>query len=119
MKFQFTDEPPYPRGFGVERWWSTEPDENGIVEVPQDHEKYDAIVERCKELDRLEAVDPEGEGSEDAPPEPDMSEYDEDDIVGMGYREMQSLASRFDDIKGNASEGKLEEELIMKVRNDG
>jgi soluble cytochrome b562 len=118
MKFQFTDDPPYPRGFGVERWWSTTPDENGIVEVPEDHEQYEEIVERCKELDRLEAVDPEGSDGDDTPPEPDMSQYTEDDIVGMDYREMQSLAGRFDGIKGNASEGELEEALILKVRNN-
>jgi len=119
MKYQFRDDPPYPQSFGVERWWSTEPDSDGIVEVPEDHDKYEAIVERCDSLDRLERVNEYKEPETiDEPDRDPLSGYTEEQIVTAEYRELQQIAGEYDDIKGNASEGEIEEALIYKLREE-
>jgi len=111
---ELNEEAPYPNTFGVERWWSDTPDEEGRLTIPDDHDKHDEIVARCKEVDRVTVLD-ESEGESEATPE--LSYYTESDIVEMDYREKQSLAGSFDDIQGNASDGELEEALILKVRD--
>lgn len=128
MKYQYNREresDPYPVTMGVERWFSSSVDENGRFDVPEDHPKIDEIEDRLQELGHEPVGGNDNSGSEsntDAGVGDDSEEatlpdsLTEDDVVNAEYRELQQLAGPFDDIKGNASQGELEEALITKLR---
>ena len=86
--------------------------EDGTFEVPEDTDNFEAIKARLIELGHkpVDAEEPE------APEEPDLTQFSEEDLVTMDYRELQSIASGFEDIQGNWPSGKLEEALIMRRR---
>lgn len=109
MQYQYNTDGDYPARMGVERWFSSEVDqETGVFEVPEDHERIDEIRERLEELGH----EPVGEQKATDP----LAGLTEDDIVRMEYRELQQIAGNLDDVKGNASEGEIEEALILKLR---
>ena len=86
--------------------------DDGTFEVPEDTDNFEAIKARLIELGH-EPVDAE----EPEPEEPDLTQFSEEDLVTMDYRELQSLGANFEDISGNWASGKLEEALIMRRRD--
>jgi len=102
--------------------------EEGTFEVPEDIDDYEATVERFVDHghELLDDVDDEQEDDDDSGDDQDpedetavqASDYSEDDLVAMGRNELRSIASQYDDINGNASEDKLREELILKLREE-
>ena len=96
-----------PQITGIRGVFRSEVDEDGIFEVSDS-----VSVETLKDHGYI-LVDEESESESE---EPDLSGFTEEDIVTMGYRELQQIAGEFEDIKGNASEGEIEEALINKLR---
>jgi len=118
MQYKFTTEAPYPVSFGVERYWSTTPDENGLVEVPEDHERYDEIVARCDSLERLERIE-KGDTTESEDPERDpLAGLTEEQVVTMDSQEIRGVASDHPDLDGRKGADELEEKIIMKLRGE-
>ena len=95
-----------PQITGIRGVFRAEVDEDGYFEVGDN-----VSVETLKDHGYILVDEPETESEE-----PDLSGFTEEDIVTMGYRELQQIAGDFEDIKGNASEGEIEEALINKLR---
>lgn len=94
-----------PQITGIRGVFRSEVDEDGYFEVGDS-----VSVETLREHGYI-LVEEQSESEE-----PDLSGFTEEDIVTMGYRGLQQIASDFEDIKGNASEGEIEEALINKLR---
>ena len=90
----------------------------GSVEVREDNtfevDEGKADIGTLKDVGHIPVDETPNEESDSE--EPDLSGYSEEDIVTMGYRELQQIAGDFEDIKGNVSEGEIEEALINKLR---
>ena len=114
MEYQYNagESENYPARMGVERWFSAEVDpETGTFSVPEDHDRFDEIQARLEELGHT----PVNADTDDTYP---LEGLTEDDIVGMGYDALRSLASDCDDVDGRMSKEKIQEALILKVRGD-
>ena len=98
-----------PQITGIRGVFRAEVDEDGYFEVSDS-----VSIETLKEHGYILVDETAEEESESE--EPDLSGFTEEDIVTMGYRELQQIAGDFEDIKGNASEGEIEEALINKLR---
>ena len=94
---------------------------DGEFEVDPGRDDYDELAERLVELghepidDTDEGGDGDGGETEGAPP---ASAFGETEIVEMGYRDKQAIASRYDHIPGNASSDELTESLIEQRREE-
>ena len=100
-----------PQITGIRGVFKAEPDEDGYFTVGKSV-SVDTLKEHGYEIAEHTSEDePESESEE-----PDLSGFTEEDIVMMDYRELQQIAGDFEDIKGNASEGEIEEALINKLR---
>ena len=109
MKFKHPKGTDSPQITGIRGVFRAKPDENGVFEV--DGRKVDLETMEAHGYEPLEET---GDSQT-----PDLSAYSEEDIVTMSYRELQSIASDFEDIAGNAPKGEIEEALITRLRDDG
>ena len=101
--------------------------EDGVFEVDDERDDFDDVVERLvaagheplEESDDEDTEEPDQEdvdGDQDEAAPPRAGDFDEEEIVAMGYDELQSIAVGYDDIPGNASKDALTEALIEQHR---
>ena len=118
FKVPNTDGKP-PARTGVHPHFSTPVDpEDGTFELPDDHPQFEAVKETLVEQGHTPVDSTEEPQSESETAEPNLDNLTEEAIVRMEYRELQQIAGEFEDIKGNAPKGEIEEALIKKVRAD-
>ena len=112
MRFRHARGNDSPAITGVHPHFRSEVSDDGTFEVPD--RVLPDVRDKLMELghEPVEAESPEPK----APEEPDLTQFSEEDLVTMDYRELQSIASGFEDIQGNWPSGKLEEALIVKHR---
>ena len=87
------------------------PIENGTFEVSDERTE---LIERLIELGHTPQGESEPEEEEKA--EGDLTQFTEEDLVTASYDQLRSLATQFEDIDGRWGKDKLEEELILKRR---
>jgi len=108
-------------------------DDEGVFKVDEEREDFDDIHERLVEIGH-EPLDGGGDESaggdteteddagddvdQDGDASPRASDYTESELVEMGYRKLQSIATHYDDVDGSASADALTEALIEQRREE-
>lgn len=114
MKYEYNAESEdYPRETGVHPHFTVDV-VDGVFDVPEQYIEEDAVQAWLKEEGHTPVGSTEETDSSDGP----LSGLTEDDIVGMDYDSLRSIASDMDDVDGRMSKDKIQEELILKVRDE-
>lgn len=100
--------------------------EAGTFEVDDNRDDFDDVVERLIEAGHTpisadtgtDGQDGDGDEAEAEAEVPPASAYSETELVEMDYRELQSIATQYDEINGNASSDELTEALIKQRREE-
>jgi hypothetical protein len=95
-----------------------DPDEGQVESLVEfGHEPVTAADESAAETESNDdKTDDEDEGDDQDALK--ASDYTETELVEMGYRDLQSIATHYDDVDGSASADALTEALIEKRREE-
>jgi hypothetical protein len=112
MKYEYNAESDdYPAETGVYPMFRVDV-VDGQFTVPERYENDETVQAWLKEHGHAPVGSDAEEESTDGP----LTGLSEDDIVGMDYDTLRSIASDLDDVDGRMSKDKIQEELILKVR---